>query len=499
MISFNNIPNTKRIPGVYTEVDNSRALQGLSVNPYKALIIGTKLSTGTAEVETIQQISRDGLADGFFGVESETARMCNAFKAANPNTELHAIALSINAGNQANGLIKFDSGLSATAATTYYLMINGKTAYTTINSAWSVTDICSAVAGTVNSGTLVYPVVASVSASAAGSNHIVITARETGVNGNYINFRHNYYAGQEMPDGWSASGVKITSMASGTGAITLDDAWAVVTGEQYHIIAQPYIDSTNLTSLEGELEDRFLPENDIWGHGITAVRGTYASCVTLGTSRNSPHTTIIGANDSPVAPPEWAAVTAAVAAQYLNNDPARPLTGLKLKGILPPPQVNQFTPTERNTLLYDGIGTWTVDSGGNVLLERAITTYQKNSLDIADASYLDIQTMATLAEIRYQFKARMAARFIVPRFKLADDGFPALPGANIVTPAGVKDEIIALFAELQDNGLIENLQDFIDNLVVERNTTDKTRVDCLLPADLVNQFNLIAGKIQFIL
>ena len=40
MISFNNIPVTTRTPGVFTEVDNSRALTGLANNPHKALIIG---------------------------------------------------------------------------------------------------------------------------------------------------------------------------------------------------------------------------------------------------------------------------------------------------------------------------------------------------------------------------------------------------------------------------------------------------------------------------
>ena len=154
---------------------------------------------------------------------------------------------------------------------------------------------------------------------------------------------------------------------------------------------------------------------------------------------------------------------------------------------------------ERDILLYDGIATVTYDSVGNPLIERCITTYQTNALGILDPSYLDIETLATLAEIRYQFKARMISRFIIPRFKLADDGFPVTPGSYVVTPKTIRQEIIALFTLLRDVGLIENLDDFIDNLIVERDTSDVNRVNTLLPPDLINQFRVLAGIIQFIL
>jgi phage tail sheath gpL-like len=93
----------------------------------------------------------------------------------------------------------------------------------------------------------------------------------------------------------------------------------------------------------------------------------------------------------------------------------------------------------------------------------------------------------------------MVSRFIIPRFKLADDTFPVQPGTYIATPKTVKQEVIALFAELSDAGLIENLSDFIENVLVERDASDVNRVNVLLPPDLVNQFLILAGQIQFIL
>lgn len=498
-ITFNNIPETIRTPGAYAEIDNSRALQGLAQNPHVALIIGQKLPDGTASIDVIKKVTSDGLADGFFGPGSVLARMCNKFKENNPNTELHAIAISNDGGVAGTGLIKFASGLSTTAATTYYLLVAGQKAYVTFNSGWSITDINSAVKTKVNSlDTL--PIEMSISASAAGSEHLVPIAKNSGTLGNYIDIRANYYTGQTNPAGFSDNDITYASMTGGFVDPDLNDVWAVIENFQYHHIIQPYIDTANLTEIEGTLADRFKPLEDLQGHGYTAVRGTQASCTTLGNGRNSPHNCIVGVYGSPSGPEEWAAAIGAQASWNLNIDPARPLHYIKLKGILAPDPVDRFSQSERNILLYDGIGTIIYDSSGAPMIERLITTYQTNAAGVVDPSYLDVQTLATLGEIRYQYKVRMVNRFIVPRMKLADNSYPVRPGTFVVTPRTIKQEIIALFTQLRnDAGLIENLEDFIENLSVERSTTDVTRVNVLLPPDLINQFRVLATLIQFIL
>jgi len=93
----------------------------------------------------------------------------------------------------------------------------------------------------------------------------------------------------------------------------------------------------------------------------------------------------------------------------------------------------------------------------------------------------------------------MWTRFLSQRFKLADDTFPVQPGMMVATPKTIRQETVALFSELEQAGLIENLADFTDNLVVERNAANRDRVDVLLPPDLINQFRILATQLQFIL
>ena len=498
-LSFNNIPNTTRSPGTYNEVDASRALQGLAQNPHKALIIGQKLAAGSAEYETLYAITSELLADSYFESGSILSRMCRKFKAANPNTELFALALNSGDGVIASGAIYFSVALShaggsvSTTDETLYLMINGTQIQQTLTNAWSVTDVNSALKTAIDANSAL-PVIASTTVSSV----LLIHAKNSGTFGNFIDIRFNYYAGQSSPTCFGDSAT-ISAMTGGSADPDVDAAWSVIENEQFQYIIHGYTDATNLTLIDTELANRFKPLADQAGYGFTAFRGTQASCTTLGNSRNSPHMTIMGAYDAPNAPEEWAAVLGAVAGFNLNNDPARPLHFLQLPGLLAPPTENRFTRTEREILLYDGIATWLTDSSANVLIERCITTYQKNTLGTPDPTYLDVQTLTTLEEIRYQYKVRMQNRFLAPRFKLADDSFPVQAGSNIATAKTIKSEIISLFALLRDRGLIENLDDFITNLVVERNTTDKNRVDVLLPPDLINQFRVLASLVQFIL
>lgn len=499
-LSFNNVPTTQRTPGVYNEVDSSRALQGLAQNPHKALIIGQMLSTGSKTTNTLYAITSEIIADDYFGSGSILHRMCKKFKENNENTELYAIALDSAGGVQASATIQFSIALShaagvvSTTDETLYLMINGEEIQQTLTNAWSVADINSALVDAIAANSAL-PVTGSTNAASA----LNIIAKNSGTFGNYINIRFNYYTGQSAPTCFQDSAT-LTAMAGGSSDPDIDAAWAVIDNEQFQYIIHGYIDDTNLTALETEMADRFKPLVAKAGIAFGGVRAVLASCTAIGNSRNSPHCVMVGANDSPNAPEEWAAAWGAVAAYNLNNDPARPLHFLPINGILAPPTENRFTRAERNVLLYDGIATWLCDTTGKVMIERSITTYQTNALGTPDPTYLDVQTLATLEEIRYQYRTRMELRFLIPRFKLADDTFPIQGGQiYVATPKTIKSEIIALFTLLRDNGLIENLDEFITNLIVERNTTDKNRVDVLLPPDLINQFRILASLVQFIL
>ena len=148
-------------------------------------------------------------------------------------------------------------------------------------------------------------------------------------------------------------------------------------------------------------------------------------------------------------------------------------------------------------MLYDGVSTTTVDADGRIIIERLITTYKTTPIGAADISYLDVNTPLTLGYLRATFRNRFLRKF--PRHKLADDGTRYGPGQAVVTPKVAKAECIAIFREWEDAGLVEGIDQFKTDLIVERNANDPNRLDILLPPDLVNQLRVTGVKIGFLL
>jgi phage tail sheath gpL-like len=165
-----------------------------------------------------------------------------------------------------------------------------------------------------------------------------------------------------------------------------------------------------------------------------------------------------------------------------------------LNGVLAPRAGKRFLLSERQSLLNYGIAT-SVVSGGVLRVERAITTYQKNTQGQADASYLDSETLHQLTEITRRLRSRITNKY--PRHKLANDGTRFGAGQAIVTPSVIKGELIAEYSDMEQSGLVENAALFKKYLIVERNATNPNRLDVLLPPDLVNQLRIFAVLNQF--
>jgi phage tail sheath gpL-like len=258
----------------------------------------------------------------------------------------------------------------------------------------------------------------------------------------------------------------------------------------------PYLDSSSLGKMETELALRFGPLKQNDGYGIYAKRASFANLITLGGTENSQFSCIMGIA-GPSNPWAWAGAEAAQIAASGSIDPARPFQTLPLTGIYGPLESEKFDLGERNQLLFAGISTFFVDAGGVVNLEGVITTYQVNSFDSPDTSYLYLNTLLTLSFLRFDLKARITSRF--PRHKLANDGTRFNPGIAVVTPSSIKAEVVTKFQEWEANALVEGFSQFKADLIVERNSANPNRVDILLPPNLVNQLVIVGTKIQFLL
>lgn len=486
-VSFNAIPGSIRVPGSYVEIDNSRAIRGLSEWPARVLMIGQRLAAGQVAAGVPTRIFDVAQARLAFGRGSMLANMAEAWFRASPPTELWCNAQE-DVGGGAQATCTITIGGAATAAGIIALLVAGRRFEIPVAAAAANTAIATAVAAAINANP---DVVVTAGAAAAV---VTVTARHRGEAGNAIDVRHSHFAGEALPAGLTCA---ITAMAGGTQNPTVTTSFDVTPETWFTDYVVPWTDTTNMAALEARMASGFGPLVMRDAHGWTALTGTLGALTTYGAGRNSPHVSILGLRGSPTPPWELAATLAGVCIPALAIDPARPVQTLALPGVLAPRIVDRFTWTERDALLRDGMSTVRHNDAGETFVERVITTYQTNASGAEDVSYLDVETLKTLAFLRYDLRQLVALRF--PRHKLADDGTAFARGQAVVTPGTLRAEIIARFKQWEAAGLVEGFEQFKAELIVRRSATDPNRVDALLPPDLVNQFRVLAAQIEFLL
>ncbi len=492
-MSLGTIPNDLRVPLFYMEFDNSLAVSGTPAMVHKILLLGQLGANATAPQLEQYPITNDDQARELFG-DSMLTDSIIALRKSNNYTELVAMGIDdLTAGVAANA-DGFTFTGSATKAGVLSLMIGGKPLQVAIEPGDDSVAMTAKVVAAISAHNTIslYPL--RVSAAVKAGNIVELTAKHKGLTGNDIDIRLNYYMGEKSPQG-----VKIVTgkMTDGAGSPDITAIIAALGDDWFNHIVCPWNDTASLNALRDELIERWGPMKMTEAIAYSAFRGTHAETATWGNARNDFLITCMGTNASPTPPWEFAASYAGVAAYHLAIDPARPLQTLVLKGVLAPKKSVMWDMVERNLHLHDGVATYFVDAGGQVCIEREISTYQVNSFGSPDPSYLDITTPATLGFYRYAMKAHITQKY--PRHKLAgDDVLDDLdPGQPVVTPKIMRTDFLEKFVEFQAMGLVEDYENFEKTLEVRRATGDQNRLEVICSPNLINGLRVLASLVQF--
>ncbi|EGA9622704.1 phage tail sheath subtilisin-like domain-containing protein [Salmonella enterica] len=500
MTGFNEIQSDNRISLAQIEFDNSMAVVGTPAQHQTVLMFGQAnlkdgKADGTGQLDTPVRITRDAQAVSLFGRGSMLAWMVKEFIAINPDTELYVIAQGAGTGNADAGSLTLSGTATGDGVLSVY--VGGRRYQVAVAGGQKGKALADRLAALINADRDA-PFTA-VSAAPAGAD-VGADASVVSLTARFISecaahdIRLNYYDGETTPDGLT---VVITSPAAKAANPDITRSVANMGERQYNYVVMPYKDQANLNVLSAELLKRWGPVKMSDGAVWMAHTGTQGEITAFGESRNDFLFTCSAVPKAPEPDYIWAASVCATCAPSLSTDPARPLQTLAVSSRLAPQSADRLTREERNLLLHGGIATVTVAAGDVVQIERQVTMYRVNKYGDVDPSYLDIETIYTLSYLRYSLRTFVTQRF--PRHKLADDDTPVAPGQPIVTPKIMSLQLIALGEEWVDQGLVENLDTFRKNLLVERNTSNRNRLDVLCTPDLVNQFRFFAAQIRFIL
>jgi len=484
-IPIRQIPANLLVPGQYNEIDNS--LAGSQGDVKKALMIGYKLATSEAENGKPLNVLSAAKAHQLFGYGSPAAIMAETFLALNKVEELYVLPIPEPEAGTA-WKKRFTVSGTAAAAGAIHIAINGRNFEAAISAGASAEAVSAAITARINAE-ITLPVIAD-----ADAGVVTVSAN---VKGEVGNFNSVFIAPMGL-----VSGVSIveTAATAGTGVTDIKQFLKGLGEVRYNFMASDFNDNKNIRASSDELESRYGAMRQIGGRMYIAIPGELGSKTDAGTMLkkagevNSPHIILIPRSESPVLPCVWAAAWCAVACRILADDPAANTYDTKVPDLI---GGVEFNADERQKLLEAGISTYRLDTTGNVLIERLVTSYTENTDGGRDTSYLDVQVVETVDAVRTYINAEAKKKFKTWKLANTEENFGS--GARVMTAGVFLSFLAELYQEvfIKEKQWCQDFEGYKKSILVEIKKGSKTRLEYSHQPNLIGQFYIGAGLTQF--
>lgn len=450
----------------------------------RVLYVAQKFSGGTATASVPVLVASQVQADALFGAGSDLARMVRTGMLNRPSGEYWAAPMPDPTGAAAAaGLIALSALPSGGINGPMIVEIGGEQVVAAAAPTDTLANLATALSAAINAA-----LVEVSAATNATPGQVVLTARHPGLLGNEIDIY--------VPPSGNAIGSLATVTAMSGGAATPSLAqWTTLLAnlgeDEFDTISSPWSDTVSLDAVKAEMDTRWHDNQQVYGHYITAKKGSVGTLSSFGSARNNSHESIMGHDGSPTGSAIWAAAIAAIAGFHLTDSGAgeisRPLRTLALRGVKPPRQrLQRFSKANKETLLYDGISTFDVMRDGTVQIDRVITTYSQAASGAIDWTWLNInqvyQAMFVVRSLRNAVNNAHSRQGLASTDRFDLDA--------IATPAEAKATLIHEYVRLERAGVVENSSLFAQLVQVQRNDVEADMLDAYFPFDAVNQLHV---------
>ena len=300
-----------------------------------------------------------------------------------------------------------------------------------------------------------------------------LTANHPGTEGNGISILAGLDGDEAEVPGLT---VTVTAMSGGVGDADMAVLLAKLGNQPFDFIVAPYATTAQLNAVRDFLSilgsGRAAPLVGLDGHYFTVSNGNLSTLTTFGSGRNDPHATVLGVLNVPHPLWCWAAALGSECAFLLNLgrplktaiEIVRPLQTRILAGLRPAANpTDDFATADRDSLLRNGISTFVRTAGGQVALDRVITTYQTNPAGLPDTGFLDVGKVFGGVYVKRYMRNALLGKY--PRAAMMEDNPQSIQG--VITPPQAKAVVVHAYNDLHGAGVVRQPDLFAANVVVD--------------------------------
>lgn len=480
------------VPGVYLETNFAQGPAAGSSGQRAALLIGNKLSTGAATVDTViygadtpVPCTTEADVISLFGQGSPLHRAYRRFTKINQVTPLYLLAVTESAGTAASLTITITN--AATGNGNIRVMFDELAAECAVTSGDSANSIATNLATKINEKAD-WPFTASPS-----TNTVVLTMKVKGPRGNFGRIQCLITSGI----GTTISQTADTAFSGGATADSNTTALSTILAKRFDYIISEAEDATQFGALLTQVNLQAAPTTGIRQACFAGSVDTVANTITIATGRNGARAELVWSYKSPWSPFELAAHNAAIYSLFEAS--SRPRTNFAGFGTdeqsqtywhVPPPRDVTAHPTRAQLVsaLNNGITPIAVDSRGKTYLVNRITTKSLTGA-VADYRIRDAHKRMVCDRFADSVHAKTVLQFSGRKISGDPPQGKAPPGADFVWPQLYKSTVVfQLIDDFNDNGMLDpdKVAAAKAGTVVQRGTSPTTRMGVRVPLPTVD-------------
>ena len=475
-------------------------------NDYAVAMLGNKTTAGLMAAATPTEVAGVDDANTQCGARSELAHMCRAWFGLAPRGRTSVCAVAEN-GSAIAATATLAFATTATAAGVVRLRIGGRRLPEVVISSG---DTASAVATAVNTMLGLYtdlPCTAGVSTAT-----VTLTAAQGGPRGNDIRV-----VCEIVPAGTSAvamtvalnggsAAVKVDgrfgtdSATAGSGADDFTAALAAVYAGHYDFIVCAANDDTNRGLIKTHVVNASaIAEGRRRAAVCGSIEATNSTVRTDATTANEPRLQIMrlkGAHNG------TGEIAAAYVAAHIYGDGRLPgiaqyldakQNALQLFPSIYAPEVTDYqTSTEQAADLAAGVSPLAASrlNPGYAEVVRPVTTRTVAASGATSYLVIDPSKVRVADEVADRIEAWAATNYADKNLTTNPSDPDATPSSPyVIWPDAIRDDILSILRQMEDEGLLQNVNAHADAVAVEINGVDNTVAVASVPVEVIPHFH----------